>query len=117
MTINNENQRRAEISHLNKSKSDAKYVHNILLVDDDIDVITFFKITLEHAGFNVVAFDDPIEALDNFKNYFYDLILLDIRMRKMTGFELYVRLKELDSFIRVCFITAFEPYLQSLKEL
>ena len=85
-------------------------------MDDDVYIVTFFKLTLEHAGFNVVEFDDPIEALYNFKCNFYDLILLDIRMRNMTGFELYYRLKELDSSIKVCFITAFEPYYQSLKE-
>jgi two-component SAPR family response regulator len=47
----------------------------------------------------------------------YDLVLLDIRMPKMNGFELFEKLREIDSNVKICFITAYEAYYQSLKEL
>ena len=49
-------------------------------------------------------------ALDNFKDGLYDLLLLDIKMPKMTGIEFYQRMKEIDKKVKVCFITASEIY-------
>jgi CheY-like chemotaxis protein len=61
-------------------------------------------------GFAVDTFNDPTEALSNFKADLYDLLLLDIRMREMNGFELYRKLKEIDDRVKVCFLTASETY-------
>jgi DNA-binding response OmpR family regulator len=90
--------------------------HNILIVDDEDDTALYFKIVLEGAGFYVDVFNDPSKALNNFKPNFYDLLLIDIKMPGMSGFQLHNALKVLDDSIKVCFITAFEPYYQSLKE-
>ena len=60
--------------------------------------------------FAVDTFNDPTEALSNFKADLYDLLLLDIRMREMNGFELYRRMKEIDHRVKVCFLTASETY-------
>jgi CheY-like chemotaxis protein len=48
------------------------------------------KIILEQCGYSIDIYNDPIEALGNFKADYYDLILLDIRMPQMNGFELYL---------------------------
>lgn len=60
----------------------------ILIVDDDPDVATVFSIGLEDVGFEVYSYNEPLEALSNFKSNFNDLLLVDINMPKMNGFEL-----------------------------
>lgn len=55
-------------------------------------------------------------ALSNFKSGYYDLLIIDIRMPNMTGFELYQKIRELDSKVRVCFITAFETYFEKFRQ-
>src|ERR671938_1128506 len=89
----------------------------ILLVDDEHDIALAFKISLENNGFTVDAFNDPQEALSNFEAGLYDLLLIDIKMPKMNGFELYREIEKIDSKPKVCFITAFEVYYKSLREL
>ena len=59
----------------------------ILLVDDEPDVIYAIKRVLENIGFIVDSYDDPILTLTNFKPGLYDLILLDIKMPNMNGFD------------------------------
>jgi two-component system, OmpR family, response regulator ChvI len=89
----------------------------ILIVDDDTDITLAFKKGLENDGFNVDVFNDPQEALSNFEASKYDLLLLDIRMPKMNGFELYKEMDKIDNDVKVCFITAFEVYYEALREL
>jgi DNA-binding response OmpR family regulator len=91
--------------------------NRILLVDDEPDVIFTFKKGLEAHGFVVDAFKDPVLALSNFKPGTYDLLLLDVKMPQMNGFELYEKIKMLDSEIKACFITANEVYYESLREI
>jgi DNA-binding response OmpR family regulator len=91
--------------------------NRILLVDDEPDVIFTFKKGLEAHGFVVDAFKDPVLALSNFKPRTYDLLLLDVKMPQMNGFELYEKIKKLDSEIKACFITANEVYYESLREI
>lgn len=89
----------------------------ILIVDDDTDITLAFKKGLENDGFKVDVFNDPVEALSNFEASKYDLLLLDIRMPKMNGFELYKEMDKIDNDIKVCFITAFEVYYEALREV
>jgi CheY-like chemotaxis protein len=72
----------------------------ILIVDDEKDITMVFKVTLERAGFKVEVFNDPLEALSQFKPHYYDLVLLDIRMPQMSGLELYHELKKKDSEVK-----------------
>ena len=89
----------------------------ILVVDDDPDITTTFHFALEDTGlFEVETYNDSVEALSNFKPHIYDLILLDIKMPKMSGFELCDKIKKSDSKSKVCFISAFDPYSKELKE-
>jgi DNA-binding response OmpR family regulator len=91
--------------------------NKILLVDDDPDITDTFSIGLEDTGlFEVETYNDSVEALSNFKPYSYDFILLDIKMPKMSGFELCDKIKKLDGNVKVCFISAFDPYSDELKE-
>jgi two-component system, OmpR family, response regulator ChvI len=97
--------------------SDATRKKKILLVDDDPDITTSFHLSLEDTGlFEVETHNDSTEALSNFRSNSYDLVLLDIKMPKMSGFELYDKIKKLDSNVKVCFISAFDPYSSELKE-
>lgn len=88
----------------------------ILIVDDEEDIAYCFKIALECAGFIVDIFNDPIKSLSSYKAGAYDLLLLDIKMPQMNGFELYDKIKEIDDKVDVCFITAFEEYYDEIKK-
>lgn len=80
----------------------------ILVVDDEPDIVYSIKRGLEIKGFTVDGFDDPIIALANYKPSKYDLCLIDIRMPKMNGFELYREIKKKEPNVKICFCTAFE---------
>ena len=88
-----------------------------LIVDDEKDVTLFLETALKDHGFEVTAFNDPLEALSSFKAGMYDLIRLDIRMPKMNGFDLYQTLQEIDGNARIGFMTAYEVYYEALREL
>jgi len=88
----------------------------ILLVDDEYDSGLSIKLILEAVGYNVDIFTNPKEVLLLFAPNYYDLLLLDIRMPGINGFELYQKLIEMDGMCKVCFITAFEAYYESLLE-
>jgi DNA-binding response OmpR family regulator len=86
-------------------------------VDDEPDITDSFSLALEDTGvFEVETYNDPEEALSNFKSNSYDLVLLDIKMPKMSGFELCDRIKKLDGRVKVCFISAFDPYSDELRD-
>jgi two-component system catabolic regulation response regulator CreB/two-component system response regulator ChvI len=89
----------------------------LLVVDDETDINLTFKTGLEVKGFIVDAFSDPILALSNFKPGVYDLLLLDVRMPQINGFELYEKIRKIDSNVKAYFITAQDVYYQSLMEI
>jgi DNA-binding response OmpR family regulator len=92
-------------------------IKKILIVDDDPDITNIFTVGLEDTrSFVVETYNDSVEALSNFRPYLYDFILLDIKMPKMSGFELCDRIKKVDSKVKVCFISAFDPYSDELRE-
>jgi CheY-like chemotaxis protein len=86
-----------------------------LIVDDEPDVNTVLKKVLEQGGFNVDSYDDPILALENFNAGSYDLLLLDIKMPEMDGFQLYQKMKKIDRKVKVCFLTASEMYYERFR--
>ena len=100
----------------NASHHDSNNPRKILIVDDEPDITSTFDMILEMNGFEVDSYNDPLLALSNFKPNFYGLALLDIRMPKMNGFELYKKIKDIDNKIEACFITAFEDYREEFKE-
>src|SRR5919198_3076498 len=103
-------------SYLQQQNNNKK---SILLVDDEPDIIEILKVGLEDNGFKVDAFTDPQEALSSFKASAYDLLLLDVRMPKMNGFELYEQIKKIDNNnnkAKVCYITAYEINYEKIRE-
>jgi DNA-binding response OmpR family regulator len=82
----------------------------ILIVDDEPDVNLALKMALEGNSFEVDAFDNALSALENFRKGLYDLLILDIKMPKMNGFQLYREIKKIDDKVKICFLTAGEMY-------
>jgi two-component system, OmpR family, response regulator ChvI len=80
----------------------------ILIIDDEPDVALTLKVVLEDNGFEVDSFTDSLLALKHFKEagYIYDLLILDIKMPQMNGFELYKEIRKLDDKVKVCFLSA-----------
>jgi DNA-binding response OmpR family regulator len=87
----------------------------ILIVDDDEDILSLFESYLREVGFYVDIYVNPKEAMKKFEPGFYDLMLVDIRMPLMNGFELSRIIKTMDRTIKICFLTSFETYYRSLK--
>jgi CheY-like chemotaxis protein len=90
----------------------AKPVKNkIMTVDDEPDVTIALKRVLQESGlFEVDAFTDPLQALSSFTHGKYDLVILDIRMPKMDGFDFYRKIRAVDKEINVCFLTAVNDF-------
>jgi len=89
----------------------------IFLVDDERDIANSLKSGLERKGFTVDAFTDPQEALAKYKPGVYDLLLIDIRMPKLNGFELVREIRKVDTKAEVWFLTAFEVYYEEFKKM
>lgn len=81
---------------------------HVLIVDDEGDITRLLGGALHRNGIEVSTFNDPEKALAEFRPNKYDLVLIDIRMPGMNGFELLKKIKALDQKIRTCFLTAFE---------
>jgi DNA-binding response OmpR family regulator len=90
--------------------------NKILLVDDEPDLTQVSTLALEYYGFRVDSFNDPREALSKYEPGWYDLVILDIKMPKMDGFELYHEIKKKDNNARVCFLTASELYYEEFRK-
>ena len=67
--------------------------------------------------FEVYAYNNPAVALSEFKPNFYDLLLTDVNMPHMNGFELCQKILELDLNIRVCFVSTGEINIEALREV
>ena len=88
----------------------------ILVVDDEPDLTQVSTLALEYHGFKVDSFNDPQEALTKYEPGLYDLVILDIKMPKMDGFELYNEIKKKDNNANVCFLTAGELYYEEFRK-
>ncbi len=93
-----------------------RFRKRILIVDDEPDITIAFEKGLRDKGFEKIdRVNDPILALRNFKAGLYDLLIIDIMMPQMDGFELYEEIRKIDTKVKVCFITAFEVNYQALR--
>jgi DNA-binding response OmpR family regulator len=108
-----------------KEKEKDPFLKRILIVDDDPDLTLTFKAALEEdyhdndnkIRFEVYTYNNPAVALSEFKPNFYDLLLTDINMPGINGFELCQKILCLDVNIRVCFMSAAEINIQALREV
>jgi CheY-like chemotaxis protein len=123
--IGHKQTRKEEEFEVSRSSSIYK---RILIVDDEPDIAMTLKLGLESSNdrsddsdkkikFEVYSYTDPVEALSNFKPNFYDLLLVDITMPLMNGFELCEKVLLYDVNIRVCFMTAGEINQEAIREL
>jgi two-component system response regulator ChvI len=83
---------------------------SLLLIDDDKDILTLLKQSLELKGVNTYGFTNPVLALEHFRKNSanYDMVITDIRMPQMNGFQVARSVKEIRSDIKLAFITAFD---------
>ncbi|MDF2738272.1 MAG: mprA [Nitrososphaeraceae archaeon] len=89
----------------------------VLLIDDEPDLTYTIKKILEDNGFEVDTFNDPILALNNYKVNFYNLVILDIKMPKMDGFELYIKIREKDPKVKMCFLTVIATFNEDFRKI
>ena len=88
-----------------------------MLVDDEPDITAVLKKGLEQYGFEVDTSNNPAEVAAKYMPGSYDLLLLDVRMPKMNGFELYRKIRDSDTNVKVCFLTAFEIYYDEFRRV
>jgi DNA-binding response OmpR family regulator len=113
-----------EEQQIQERKEQSPFSKRILIVDDDPDITFTFKKAFEEANrisgskvsFHVNTYNDPLLALSEFKPDFYDLMLLDIIMPKMNGFDFCVKVFEVDLNPKVCFISSALINQEALKE-
>jgi CheY-like chemotaxis protein len=101
-----------------KTTSTKNPPYRVLFVDDNKDILLTIQTGLESYGFIVDTFSNPSEALSSFKPELYDLVLIDIKMPQMSGFEFHQELRKKATYgteIKTCFITAYEIYFETLK--
>lgn len=89
----------------------------VLLVDDEVDITTTFKTGLERHGFEIDVFNDPEQALRQYKPNYYDAIILDVLIARMTGFDLARKIWAKDERARICFLSAFEIYEEEARKV
>jgi CheY-like chemotaxis protein len=88
----------------------------ILIVDDESDTTSSLSLSLEDSGlFEVDLFNDALVALSKFRPNNYDLLLLDVNMPKMSGYELYNEILKVDNKVKVCFIGTHNIDYNALK--
>ena len=90
----------------------------ILVVDDNSDIVFTLRIGLESdSTIQVYSYDNPVTALLEFKPNFYDLLLIDVNMPLMDGFQLAQKLLQKDLNVRVCFMTSGEINMDAAREV
>jgi CheY-like chemotaxis protein len=119
-------------NHVQTHRTVKTVAKRILLVSSEDDVNLALKLALEEGErekddegtFKVDSFNNPILALKNFKNGSYDLLIIDIVMPQMNGFELSEKIRKVDDKVKICFLTAgeipskvrFDPFSQGYQD-
>jgi two-component system, OmpR family, response regulator ChvI len=110
-----------KIDHINQKENPQKQPNssfNILFIDDDKDILFTFEPFIRTEGYNLTSFSDSKKALDHLSNldpYYYDLIILDIRMPGFNGFQLYRQIKVLNPDTKMLFLTALDVFIEEIK--
>ena len=107
-------------------KQDQRFWKRILIVDDEADITITFKAVIEDSNnhndaknsrIEVSTSNNPVLALSEFKPNFYDLLLLDINMPYMNGFELCEKMLAIDINVKVCFMSSGKINREALREI
>ena len=89
----------------------------ILLVDDESDVCFVLEKVFGKNGFVVDSYENPTLVLEKFKAHSYDLVILDIKMPELNGFDLYREIKRFNKKVKVCFLTAAEMHYDEYPDI
>src|SRR5262252_887901 len=97
----------------------------MLIVDDDEDITITFKTAIEDSNncdnanrrIKVYTSNDPVLVLSEFKQNFYDLLLIDINMPHMNGFQLCEKIFAIDINVRICFMSSGEINRKALRDI
>jgi DNA-binding response OmpR family regulator len=100
-------------------------IKRILIVDDDPDITFTFKAGIEYSGNNnnnssrieVYTYNNPLVALSEFKPHYYDLLLININLPNLNGFEFCKRILELDVNVKACFMTTGQINREAFREI
>jgi CheY-like chemotaxis protein len=87
----------------------------MLLIDDEHDTCMTFQTILQDTSYECISYTASAKALQEFRSNYYDLILLDIKMPVLNGFELCKRIREVDKKVHIIFITASEEYYEKFR--
>ena len=105
-------------------KDEQRFWKRILIVDDEKDITLAFKVGIEESNKNnsnkrieVYTYNDPAIALSDFKPNFYDLLLVDINIPQMNGFELGEKILAIHVNVRICFMSSVEINREALREI
>jgi DNA-binding response OmpR family regulator len=106
------------------TREQERFWKRILIVDDDADITATFKAAIEDNNntrltkkIEVHTSNNPVVALSEFKLNFYDLLLVDINMPHMNGFELSEKILAIDINVKVCFMSSAEINRKALREI
>jgi two-component system, cell cycle response regulator CpdR len=106
----------------NNNKYHILHSLSILIVDDEIDILSVIRRQLQEYGFSICSFTKPGIALEHYKTSTktHRLVISDLQMPNMNGFEFIREVKEIDSNVKVFLMTCFEtndlePLLLSLS--
>ena len=113
------------LCHTDVLKEKQRLCKRILIVDDEADVTLTFKAGIEDSNgyydpnkrIEVYTSNNPVLALSEFKPNFYDLVLVDINMPHMNGFELCEKILAIDINVKVCFMSCGAEINQALREI
>jgi len=111
--------------HTDALKENRRFWKRILIIDDEADVTVTFKAGIEDSNnyydankrIEVHTSNNPLVALSEFKQNFYDLLLVDINMSHMNGFELVEKIFAIDINVKVCFMSCAAEINQALREI
>jgi DNA-binding NtrC family response regulator len=84
--------------------------HSVAIIDDEKDLLFVYKKALELQGLKVVTFDDSVKALDELKEHYkkYNIVLVDIRMPNVNGYQIINEIKCIDPLIKVILMSAYD---------
>jgi len=98
---------------------DVQKVSSVLLIDDEPDILTILKRSLELAGMNTYGCTNPVLAVEHFRNNAnsYDIVVTDIQFPHMDGFQVARAVKKIKPDIKIAFITSFEINNNEFKRI
>jgi two-component SAPR family response regulator len=107
------------------TREQQRFWKRMLIVDDDADITITFKAVIEDSNksadvnkrIEVYTSNDPVVALSEFKPNFYDLLLVDINIPHLNGFQLVEKIFAIDINVRVCFMSNGEINREALREI